>query len=309
MLISNGQNIDEELTRLERELAFIKTRLDEMSQKKRPWTVPLKSMSFAITALVACASSADTSTQSLNHILQSVMRNGSAVALPPLDSMVTWARSDSPKNAAAYTSEVLSLIGEGSQQNSYLWPMYIELRGTTNSAATMQSSQSVGATVRSLVRSVGSPWTAGYHSEIAHGRLGLASGNVVPTNGTSILFNGEMRSYSAGGDTIGVNLQCVYTDSNSKNCKHALNIQAGSSTTAWQNGIHFESIGNYVTDSIGINFDQSRYNVGLDLGDNSLRLNAGQKILLTKDGTVYLRYNQSSDRVEIFRSGMRVASF
>jgi hypothetical protein len=96
--------------------------------------------------------------------------SGSSLSLPALDSFVTWARRDVINAAPGYTTEVLSLIGEASEQNSYLWPLYVELRGTTNNAATAKTSQSAGTMVRALVRSSGSPWTAGFHSEMRAAR-------------------------------------------------------------------------------------------------------------------------------------------
>jgi hypothetical protein len=235
--------------------------------------------------------------------------SASSLSLPALDSFVTWARRDVVNAAPGYTTEVLSLIGEGSEQNSYLWPLYVELRGTTNDAATIKSSQSAGTMVRALVRSSGSPWTAGFHSEIAHGRESLESGKIVATKGTSILFNGEMRSYGTAGETIGVNLQCVYSDANSKECDHAINIQAGSASTTWRDGIHFDSAGSYNTGKVGINFDQSRYHLGLDLANNSMKLNGGQKISLEESGAVFIWYNPATRKVEIIKGGSVVASF
>jgi hypothetical protein len=64
-----------------------------------------------------------------------------------------------------------------------------------------------------------------------------------------------MRSYGTAGETIGVNLQCVYSDANSKARDHAINIQAGSASTTWRDGIHFDFTGIYNTGKAGINFD------------------------------------------------------
>jgi hypothetical protein len=247
--------------------------------------------------------------QSSRATLHQDMKYESEVSLPPLDSVVTWARVDDPNRAMGNTAELLSLIADGSQKNSFLWPLYIELRGTTSGDANMASSQSVGATVRTVVRSTGSPWTVGFHSEIAQGRSTWTDGAPVATKGTSILFNGEMRSFATGGRTIGVNLQCVYTDSTSQRCDTAINIQAGGATTYWQDGIHFESSGNVPAGNIGINFDKSQYKMGLDLADNSVRLNAGQKIFLDKDGAAYIWENPSTHAVEIVRAKVVAARF
>jgi len=49
--------------------------------------------------------------------------------------------------------------------------------------------------------------------------------------------------------------------------------------------------------------------MGLDLADNSIRLNGNQKVILEKSGGAYLWYNSSSGRIEIVRGGSVVASF
>jgi uncharacterized protein YjaZ len=73
--------------------------------------------------------------------------------------------------------------------------------------------------------------------------------------------------------------------------------------------VHFDSNGNYNTGDIGINFDGSHYNMGLDLANNSMRLNAGQKVFLEESGAVFLWYNASNRKVEIVNGGSVVASF
>jgi hypothetical protein len=253
------------------------------------------------------------------YLQQSITYN--SVSTPPpsaLESLATWTRDDSAgANNPGFTTQLLSLIADGSQPFSNQWPLYVELRGTTSSGATqfdnvtgLPKSQSAGATVRSIVRSPGSPWTVGFHSEIAHGQTGWLSGTSVATNGTSILFNGEMRSFSTGGVTTGVNLLCVYTDSTSQHCGNSVNIQTQRAQTYWQNGIHFDNTsGSYISGNIGIYFDQAQYNMGIDLANNSLRMNAGQKIILEKNGTVYIWDNPARGVVEVVRNGVVVASF
>ena len=116
-----------------------------------------------------------------------------------------WDRVDPPGVAAGYTNQILALISEATQTNSYTWPLYIQLNGTNSPSANMNSSQNVGATVRAFNRSTGSPWLTGFHSEVFHGRDGITSATVA-ANGTSILYNGELTTNSAGGVTIGLNL-------------------------------------------------------------------------------------------------------
>lgn len=71
-------------------------------------------------------------------------------------------------------------------------------------------------------------------------------------------------------------------------------------------GIHFEGSG--VVSNIGINFDLARYNMGIDLADNSLRMNAGQKLLLERYGTIYLSYNANSGNIELVKGGRGVVA-
>ena len=140
-----------------------------------------------------------------------------------------------------------------------------------------------------------------YHSELFHGFDGVTN-STVNTNGASILFNGELSTRAASGTTIGL-LLMNRGDSTAMGT-HAIDIQPG--PYGWLNGIHFDSGG---TGNIGVNFDASRYNMGIDLADNSLRVNANQKIILERFGTVYLRYNWSNNQVEVVKNNVVVASW
>jgi hypothetical protein len=223
---------------------------------------------------------------------------------PPLDTMVRWQRRDREGALLGQTNQILSLIADANQKNSHTWPLYIQLAGTTDPTADANSSQSVGSTVRGFNRSIGSTWMAGHHSEIYHGQTAL-NGSQVETNGTSILFNGELASKSQHGATIGLNIQ--NTPLSTTAGTHAINIQSSPPPAVWQNGIHFDSPG--YAGNIGINFGTARYNMGIELGENSLRINAGQKVVLEKFGQVYLWYNPATARIELVKSGLTVASW
>jgi hypothetical protein len=226
------------------------------------------------------------------------------VTPPPLDTMVRWQRRDRENALLGQTNQIVSLIADASQQNSHTWPLYIQLAGTTNPNATLNSSQSVGSTVRGFNRSTGSPWMAGHHSEIYHGFTAL-DGQQVETQGTSILFNGEFTVRSAHGAAIGLNLQ--NTPLSTSPALHAINIQSTSATANWQNGIHFEGSG--TAGNTGINFDAAQYTLGINLADNSLRLNAGQKVMLDSTGNTYLWYNPAVAKVQVVRSSVVVATW
>lgn len=308
MAMSELELLQQRVTRLEEELSRLAARDRINPSTPRFWAKGLRA-SMTAGMLMAGAAVAITFAQDVDRPTHQSPQRDAAPRLPPLDSLTTWGRTDlAGANAVGYTTEVLSLVTDGSQSNSYQWPLYVEMRGTTNGNATQQSSQSAGAVIRGVVRSPGSPWTAGVHSEIAHGETAWLAGKPVATTGTSIAFNGEIRSFSTGGVTTGLNLQCVYTDSTSKFCDNGINIQAGAASTYWHNGIHFEAAGNYSSGNIGINFDRSQYNIGIDLANNSLRMNAGQKFILDKDGAAYISYDATKDVVQIVRHGAVVAS-
>ena len=63
--------------------------------------------------------------------------DGNTLALTPVKPMGTKSfleRRDPEGVGAGYTNEILSLISDSTQQNSYSWPLYIELRGTNHPA-------------------------------------------------------------------------------------------------------------------------------------------------------------------------------
>jgi hypothetical protein len=70
-----------------------------------------------------------------------------------------------------------------------------------------------------------------------------------------------MRNYSDYGETIGLNLQCVYTNLLSKNCGRAVNIQSGGDMAKWQSGIHVKSNSSSNEGRVGIDFDKSRFGI------------------------------------------------
>ncbi|MBB6368166.1 hypothetical protein FHR56_003331 [Xanthomonas sacchari] len=291
----NAGNDASLMARVER----LEQQLQAKDQRLRRAVTVNRVLLFGVAALVVASAGAITSVG--EQLSQYMDFSSTPVSTPALDTSVRWGRRDASNVGPGYTNEILSLISESDQQNSFSWPLYIQLNATKHPNATQDSSQSVGATVRAFQRSTGSPWLAGFHSELFHGYDGIAGQNVA-THGTSILFNGELTSYTNGGSTIGLNL--LNTPGSSTAGTHAIQIQPG--TRGWQNGIHFDSgaLGN-----IGINFDQSNYNMGIDLGDNSLRMNANQRIILEKYGSVYLRYNSTSDKVELVKKGSVVASW
>jgi hypothetical protein len=53
----------------------------------------------------------------------------------------------------------------------------------------------------------------------------------------------------------------------------------------------------------------ANYNVGIDLGDNSQRINANQQLVLEKFGTARIRFNSSNGNVEIINGYSCTRSF
>jgi len=225
------------------------------------------------------------------------------VSAPPLDASVRWERRDPVNAKQGDTNALLALIADANQRNSNTWPLYIQLNATTDPNATVATSGNVGAYVRAFNRSAGSPWLAAYHSEIYHGFTSLG-GQQVETNGTSILFNGELLSKSSHGVTIGLNLQ--NTPDSTGPGTYAINIQSANPVATWRNGIHFDGAG--TVGDVGINFANAHFaSLGMDLGNNSLRLNGGQRIFLDQSSAVYLTYNAQARQVQLVKSGKTVA--
>jgi hypothetical protein len=202
----------------------------------------------------------------------------------------------------------MSLISDNSEKNSYA---YVELRGTTHEEADQDTSQSVGSTVKFYNRSVKTPWVVGFHSEAQHGVFGPADPKHLPIHakGVSIGFNCEVIRKTEHGTVIGLNIQntnrsIAFGDS-------AIKIQStvgalrpvgefGHYNCGWDNGILFEGAG-LSAGKVGINFGNSEYETGIDLGDNSIRLNEGQKIFLERSGQVWIEYNASTEHVELHK--------
>jgi hypothetical protein len=292
-------------------IATLESRIASLERRagRGGWRRTMVTIAAICAALAAGAALAELTTSHGLPLQQFMQFSAPHFTPPPLGTMVLWQRRDPPNLPQGDTNQILSLVQDASQKNSNSWPLYIQLSGTTDPGADISTSASVGSTVRAFNRSSGSPWLAGYHSEIYHGSTAIDAlgGQQVETNGTSILYNGELISRSTHGRTIGLNLQNTIASTGSG--VFAINIQSTSDATGWQNGIHFEDPAGGTAGNIGINFDAAHYNMGLDLADNSLRLNAGQKIYLEKTGAIYLSYNAKTQKVELVKSGQTVASW
>jgi hypothetical protein len=88
----------------------------------------------------------------------------------------------------------------------------------------------------------------------------------------------------------------------------AINIaSAPGSNKGWANGVRFVG-GPGLAGNIGINFE-TEYAMGLDLGPNSMRMNAGEKIFLEHFGTAWLSYNPETSNIDLYKANTLVASW
>lgn len=207
--------------------------------------------------------------------LKTIVRKG-PVRNVPLDTMVLFERGDN-HHGRAETHEVLSLIQEEKGTNSYPWTLYAELT----------SHQVVGDAVVLCSRLIkkGAGWTAGHHSEVfSH------------TKGVAIGVNVEMHNLCAephAAEVIGVNIQPSQGLS-----RYGIQIQGGEGETD-----QFEkAIGLNGGGAVGMDLAGHFKEVGIDMHDNSIRVNEGASLELDGLGKVRLRYRQG--RIE-FMNGDR----
>lgn len=236
-----------------------------------------------------------------------------AASLPPLDSSVTWSRginhtdtaptaqqqaaqhiADNPSISGqppttvkllpySGTHELLSLIYEVTPAASefYAYPLYVQLRTAHDSG------DCTG--INSTMFQTGGGWATAIHAE-PHQDEGA---------GITIGVNVEANRSAGTGRVIGANVL-----SSQGGLNEAVNIQTGDGCS-WETGLNFD-YGSQGTRAIWI---QGKWVVGLDLGNNHMRMNAGQKICLEDTDGVYLTYNPHSQRIEFWRFGSLVASF
>ena len=199
--------------------------------------------------------------------------------LPPLDSSVVWGRGID--SADRGTVEVLSIIMDatGNAVGVYPYPVYVQL--------TTAHSYGDATGINSTLFHSGSAWATATHAE-AH----QESGNT----GTTIGSNVEVHKQTgAAGRVIGANVQSSEGD-----CDQGVNIQG-----EWDTALNFDG-GSSGTRGIWL---QGKFEVGLDLGNNHMRMNAGQHICLEDTDSVYLQYNSKNGMIEFWKSGKRVAAW
>jgi hypothetical protein len=178
-------------------------------------------------------------------------------------------------NGRAMTHEVLSLVHQEKGKNSYPWTLY----------ASLETHHEVGdaCVVCSRLHKHGPGWSTGLHSEVFNHHRGVALG-----------ANIEMSNdYAGAAETTvtGLNIQAV---GGATPMQSAIQIHDGSNS--FQTGIKLKGKGR-----TGIDLPGS-FQVGVNLHNNSIRLNEGSCVELDGKGQIKVRYR--NNRVE-FLNGER----
>jgi hypothetical protein len=196
----------------------------------------------------------------------------------PLDTMLLFERADDNRGRPA-THEVLSLIHEERGTHSYPWTVF----------ASLATHHEVGdaCVVCSRLHKHGPGWSAGLHSEVFNHNRAVALG-----------VNIEMSNDYAGEEAtkvIGLN---ILASLGPEPCDYAIHIH--DNQTHFETGIGLEGAGRKGVDISG------KYEVGLDMHSNDIRLAEGACIILDGEGQVRMRYNNG--RVE-FLNGDRCVGY
>lgn len=193
--------------------------------------------------------------------------------LEPLDTMIRFERSDN-NTGRAMTHQVLSLMHEEKGHNSYPWTIYSHL--------TTHHVDGDACVLCSRLTKNGAGWSAGLHSEVFSSARAVALG-----------VNVEMTNRYPGPEptqVIGVNVQAQ----GPHDCQYG--IQVHDNTGHFEKGIGLNGEGRIGLDVAG------RFEQGVHLHGNSLRLDEGSCIELDGGGGVRIRYRQG--RIE-FLNGER----
>lgn len=194
----------------------------------------------------------------------------------PLDTMILFERSDN-NVGRAMTHEVLSLIHEEKGDKSYPWTIYSHL--------TTSHVEGDACVLCSRLTKNGAGWSSGLHSEVFSHARGVALG-----------VNVEMSNHYTGAEAtqiIGLNLLA----SHGGPCQYAVHIHDADSH--WEKGIGLEGKGRIGVDLPG------KYDVGINMHSNSIRLDEGTSIELDGAGKVRVRYK--AGRIEFLNGNKCVA--
>jgi hypothetical protein len=221
--------------------------------------------------------------------------------VPPLSTSVLFARKTSTELCEGCTGQILSLVYEQSDTGNRVhpWPFYVQL--DTSHA----SGDATGTNARVYNRSTG--WATAHHGEII----------AYSADSTNIGFNTEMSPLAAGNRMIGLNLLAkdgYGGETPGYWSSEAVNIQSDRSV-GWMTGIKFDTVRmgtgiDFSPSSSGANAIriQGTYGVGLDMGANNIRLNAGAKACFEATDRICMRYNAKKSRLE-FVNGSSVVAY
>jgi len=208
----------------------------------------------------------------------------------PLDSGVTWTRRQPANDATGgYVRAILSLLSEGQGKNSYPWPLYVQVRASPAHNADMGSANAFAVNARLI--NAGAGFGAAVFSDVQHNG-----------NGTNIGFDFELIRSSEAGRVIGLNVLNAGDPSNmpdtTKSGDQAINIQTKVPDKGWDTAIRLEpNAASGRAGHCGI-WIEGKYDIGLDMENNNIKLNRGAKIFFDENQTLFLWLNPSNSRLE-----------
>jgi hypothetical protein len=258
---------------------------------------------FFITAIIAAVTPQSLQADGVDAAgmpLYSMSWFGQQPTVPPLNTSVMFARKTSEELCRGCTGEILSLIYEQSETENLVhpWPFYVQL-DTAHAEG-----DATGTNARIYNRSTG--WAAAHHGEV----IAYSAGSV------NIGSNLEISPMAAGNRMIGLNLQAKngYSGETPGHwSSEAVNIQSDSNV-GWMTGIEFDRVRmgtgiDFSPGSSGTNAIRIRgaYNVGLDMGANNIRLNAGAKACFEATDRICIRYNAKKSRLEFMNGSSLLA--
>jgi hypothetical protein len=179
------------------------------------------------------------------------MRKGNPQVVP-LDTMILFERGDTTNTTG--TREVLSIIHEDNASQAFPWTIYAQL-------TTHHTAGGGDATIlNTRLLKYGTGWSAGLHSEVFNYNSGVALGcNIEMANGVD----------PANTTVAGLHIlarEATYANPNPKQSNYGILIQDESTTCAFRTGIGIRGKGN-----VGIDFENSSYNIGIDMRSNKIK--------------------------------------
>jgi hypothetical protein len=223
----------------------------------------------------------------------------------PIDAPINWRRrQDANDPDPGYVRSVLALQSEGQGANSYPWTLFVKNTATTSDAATQSSANSYGINTRLI--NAGGGHGAAFFSDLQHG-----SAQNSTSAGESLGYDCEISRTSPNGRVIGLNVANVGDLANlagtARDADSAVNIQSthvGTQRRGWKAGILLEHVTpNPPSDMTAPAGDRGiwmkgKFQIGLDMENNDIKLNRGAKIFFDENRTLYLWLNPANTHLE-----------